>query len=61
MIMETQKEWQVVFIICAVIFLIGGVFYCVFCDGQIQEWAKSKDPEEKRNKYEYDNEAITKF
>jgi hypothetical protein len=36
-----QTEWQMVFVICAVIYAIGGLFYCVLCDGNLQDWAKS--------------------
>jgi hypothetical protein len=29
-----------VFIICAVIYAIGGLVYCIFCDGNLQKWAQ---------------------
>ncbi|CAF0884887.1 unnamed protein product [Brachionus calyciflorus] len=61
---ETQKEWQIVFIICAIIFFIGGAFYCAFCDGHPQEWAKNKDTSTEDKKqidtYAYEN-AATEF
>ena len=42
-IKQTQKEWQIVFIISAVIYFIGGVTYLTFCDGNKQHWALSDE------------------
>lgn len=36
---QTQKEWQTVFIICAIIYFIGGCVYVLFCDANVQSWA----------------------
>jgi hypothetical protein len=41
----TQKEWQIVFIIVVVIYVIGGVAWCLLCDGNTQPWAKHTDGE----------------
>lgn len=38
---QTQKEWKIVFYICAAITLFGGVFYVLFCDATLQKWAMS--------------------
>ena len=38
----TQEEWRIVFFICGGINLIGAVFYLIFAQGEVQEWAKSK-------------------
>ena len=50
---KTQKEWQVVFIITSVIYLIGFVVYTLFSESETQPWAlnnvakKDEDAEEK--------------
>ena len=36
---QTQKEWSIVFIISAIIFGIGAVVFCVFCQSHLQQWA----------------------
>ena len=50
------------FIICAVVFFIGGTFYIFFCDGNIQDWAVNKKEElrsiKSMEKYAYDNQEI---
>jgi hypothetical protein len=42
---QTQKEWQVVFIICAVIYVVGGIIDMLCLTAELQPWAKLK-PEE---------------
>lgn len=37
---STQAEWQIVFYIAAAIYAVGCTFYCVFADGEIQDWVK---------------------
>ena len=64
MLKGSQKEWQIVFIICSVIFLIGGVGYCILCDGNLQPWAVSAE-KSKKEELEVDQEKesfyLTKF
>ena len=64
MLKGSQKEWQIVFIICSVIFLIGGVGYCILCDGNLQPWAVSTE-KSKKEELEVDQEKesfyLTKF
>lgn len=45
-----QSEWQLVFYISAAIYVVGTIFYGIFADGEVQDWAKcymisSKDQE----------------
>jgi hypothetical protein len=65
---KTQKEWQIVFIICAIIYFVGGVVYIVFCVSEIQPWAMAKVDRDQQikekeaqkanqNKLEYINDA----
>ena len=37
---QTPGEWRTVFYISAVIYFIGGIFYCIFAQGHVQDWAK---------------------
>ncbi|CAD5222603.1 unnamed protein product [Bursaphelenchus xylophilus] len=36
-----KEEWQMVFMVTAAILAIGGLFYAVFADGEVQEWARA--------------------
>jgi hypothetical protein len=36
----SQSEWQVVFFICAAVYLASFIFYAVFARGEEQEWSK---------------------
>jgi hypothetical protein len=36
---QTQKEWQIVFIICAIVYFIGGAVFWVFGQSDLQPWA----------------------
>jgi hypothetical protein len=38
-----QSEWQIVFIISAIVYLIGAVFNFWLLDAEIQPWAKILD------------------
>ncbi len=49
-----QKEWQVVFIICSVIYVIGGVGWCILCDGNLQPWASNLNSKKDRVNEELD-------
>ncbi|XP_062616836.1 sialin-like [Saccostrea cucullata] len=40
---KTQKEWLVAFYIAAVIYCLGAIFFLIFSDGEIQNWAKDED------------------
>jgi len=40
LLQSTQEEWQLVFYISAAIHVVGAVFYCIFADGEIQDWAR---------------------
>lgn len=45
---QTQKEWQIVFLISAVVYLVGFLVYTVLGDAELEHWAqiKKKDQEE---------------
>ncbi|CAH1784347.1 unnamed protein product [Owenia fusiformis] len=43
---QTQGQWQIVFFISAAIYIITGIFYCIFASGEVQEWAKDKTVED---------------
>jgi ACS family sodium-dependent inorganic phosphate cotransporter-like MFS transporter 5 len=50
---SSQEEWQIVFYITGAIYLFGAVFYCIFADGEVQDWAlpymmKRVDPDEEK-------------
>ena len=46
---QKQKEWQIVFIICAVIYFLGAVVFWLFCESELQPWAKyNKEKNEKK-------------
>jgi dipeptide/tripeptide permease len=36
---QTQEEWQKVFIVTAVVYLIGAIVYVVLCKGDLEPWA----------------------
>ncbi|XP_055995958.1 sialin-like [Ostrea edulis] len=40
---KTQEEWLVAFYIAAVIYCLGAIFFLIFSDGEIQEWAKDEE------------------
>lgn len=40
---KTPKEWQVAFYIAAVIYVLGAIFFLIFSDGEVQEWAKDEE------------------
>ena len=37
---QTQEQWQIVFYIAAVMYAVGAIFFNIFADGELQEWAK---------------------
>lgn len=55
---QTQREWSYVFIICAVVYLIGTLVFCIFCQSTLQNWAvvnahKLEPVESKSSVFEY--------
>ena len=38
-----QSEWKIVFIICAVIYFVAGIFSISLLDARIQPWAEIND------------------
>lgn len=40
---KSQQEWLVAFYIAAVIYVLGVIFFLIFSDGEIQEWAKDDE------------------
>ncbi|CAD5217471.1 unnamed protein product [Bursaphelenchus okinawaensis] len=36
-----KEEWQMVFMVTAAILAVGGLFYALFADGEVQDWARS--------------------
>jgi hypothetical protein len=38
--------------------LIGGVFYIIFCDGNVQPWAVTSNDEEEQNKDEDEKKKV---
>lgn len=36
----TQEQWQQVFYISGAIYTFGMIFYCLFAEGEVQEWVK---------------------
>lgn len=53
---KTKAEWNIVFLLCSVIYIFGATFFLIFASGEVQEWAKipvtTKDEnnEETKNK-----------
>lgn len=43
---QTQKEWQIVFLIAAGVYLIGAIVFALFGNSNIQKWAVSKESSE---------------
>jgi len=43
----TRDEWQTVFYISAIVFFLGGVFYCVFGSADRQPWAEDNEDRSK--------------
>jgi hypothetical protein len=41
----SKSEWQMLFIITAAILVVGAVVFCLFADGKVQPWAKTKGNE----------------
>jgi hypothetical protein len=46
-----------VFIIVSVIYVIGGVAWCLLCDGDTQPWAKSSSSEKVDEDLEADKDS----
>ena len=42
MLQKTQEEWQKVFFLAAGLCVFGALFYGIFADGEVQEWAKER-------------------
>lgn len=40
---QTQKEWQIVFIICTLVYFVGGSLSVYLLDARMQPWAKIDD------------------
>ena len=38
-----HKSWGIVWSISGFMLIAGGIFYALFSDGKIQDWAKNKD------------------
>ena len=36
----TASEWKNVFYIAAAVLVAGGIFFCIFAEGEVQSWAK---------------------
>ena len=51
---EPYLEWQRVFLLAGGVYVFGCVFYSIFADGEVQEWSKRKDDDNR------DNELDTK-
>ncbi|MFH4984025.1 hypothetical protein AB6A40_010734 [Gnathostoma spinigerum] len=43
----SREEWQLVFWITGGVLLAGVIAFCVFAKGEVQEWAKPKNDDEK--------------
>lgn len=42
---QSQQEWNLVFIIAAMTYMIGCVIYWFLASGELQTWAKAKEGE----------------
>lgn len=49
-IKKKQEEWRIVFIITAVIYLLGGIILLIFSEARIQPWAVKKKNSEGEQK-----------
>ncbi len=59
---QTQNEWRIVFYIVSAITLFGGIFWAIFCDGDLQPWATQSNKEKKNESTtKKDSEQITRF
>ncbi|CAF0884906.1 unnamed protein product [Brachionus calyciflorus] len=48
---HSQKEWQMVFLLCALIYIIFGILSLVLLDSNLQKWSKiEKEETESKNK-----------
>ena len=60
---KTQKEWQIVFFICAAIYFAGGTVYIILCRSDIQPWAvaelaEAEDSGSAKKLHAHDNPAF---
>ena len=57
---KTQKEWQIVFFICAAIYFVGGTIYIILCRSDIQPWAlaEAKPDQDSKSSQAHDNPAF---
>ena len=39
---QKQEEWQIVFYITAVVYLVGAISYIVLASGELEPWATKK-------------------
>lgn len=39
---QTRESWQIVFVIAAIIYVLGAILYCVLSSAEIQPWARDK-------------------
>ncbi|KAK3607611.1 hypothetical protein CHS0354_034661 [Potamilus streckersoni] len=42
---KTQGEWLIAFYIAAGVYVIGAIFYLIFAQGEVQEWAQEDEEE----------------
>nr|XP_003706045.2 PREDICTED: vesicular glutamate transporter 2 isoform X1 [Megachile rotundata] len=54
---KSAEEWRIIFIIAAIIYLVGATIYGLFASGERQSWAKEKE-ETKGTRQSYDNPAM---
>ncbi len=54
---QTQREWQIVFIICAIVYFIGAIFFSLLADGYLQPWA-TKEALDNKSAANIDNKVI---
>lgn len=40
---ETRGQWNIVFIICAVMYVMSAVIFVIFADSDLQPWAIGED------------------
>jgi sulfite exporter TauE/SafE len=56
---RTQKQWQLVFIICALVYVILGTIDLILLDANMQPWAIIEDKDEETKKIEIKDTEVT--
>lgn len=47
--MQTKAEWNIVLLLCSLVYFLTASFYLIFASGDIQEWAIVPEADDVKN------------